>query len=685
MPPAPSEPRFKTIYVERLTLAWLYQHAIRFFQSSPKNKIKVYYLDYENLALILAHGLACIYPIVFEEFRFQAADIRGKDGVSIRLRVLYEELPLMASLIFRDIPAQLQSDKRLFLYLMKAPLTSYDLYSDGKYYHLRQAIILINFVRWHIDKKGVPLEVPQLYLYQRCFFQQLCEYAQSKGVTLCSMKPYRSWRISWQRTTKIFSKLNGKVMGSLLRHAWWRFFNPKDSRQDNVFASEAKFLVESRLDFNLNNPQLVSDLFFLNAQDGVQGKDVLLVFNGTFNPVSEDKFKAMHQAGIKAVALSPQSSFVSPAQVPVFSCDKSKIAPQKRRHDSDFPGDYAQFIAAYERARSYWEGFFKRYNIKLWTSFYKNEPEHIAMADALSAVEGVSAIYQRSYEPNSSILVASGGDIIFSFSNIEYDFEMQKGSEFRYHVAAGYLGDCRFEHLKPGAKQLRQRLTSAGARHIVAYFDEATIDDGRWFFGHRFVQDNYAFWLEKLLQEPDLGLIFKPKAPNTLRHRLGAVEKLLSRAQQTGRCYLFEEGTPAAASLASDIAVHESIFAGTAGLESALAGSRTILMDLEGWPLSPLYELGDDVVFKDWNSAWQACSEYFKNPLRRPKLGDWSAMIDQLDPFHDGLAAYRMSGYLKELLEGLRRSEAPVEVMDRVAENYARRWGKDKIHRFPRK
>jgi hypothetical protein len=309
------------------------------------------------------------------------------------------------------------------------------------------------------------------------------------------------------------------------------------------------------------------------------------------------------------------------------------------------------------------------------------------MADALTKVGGISSIYQRSYESNPCPYVAIGSDIIFSFSKAEYEIEKLNGSEFYYHVAVGYLGDYRFQHLKAGAKLLRTGLKKAGAKHIAAFFDENSIDDGRWFLNHRFVQDNYAFLIDKILKDKTLGLIIKPKVPKTLRKRLGDVAQLLDAAVKTGRCYVFDEGEiqspfpPAMASLASDIAIQEMLSSGSAGLESALGGTRTIVMDFEGWPQSPLYRLGPDVVFQDWENAWQACSEYFKDPSSRPGLGDWSTMIDDLDPFHDGLAAYRMSGYLKELLEGLRRSEPPLDLMNRVAENYARRWGKDKVKR----
>ena len=691
MPPVSLSPIPSIIYVERLTLAWLLEHFFIFINVPPNKNIKVFFIDHDRFALTLARGLALNCSVAFDELRFQCIEAMDHEGVSIRLKTAYQELAVMVELIRRCLPDVLQEDKRLALYLMKAPVTTLDLYSDGKYLLLRQAIILINFVQWHIDKTGSQQDAVQVHLFQRPFLKQLCAYAQSKNIKLCSMKPYRSWRSPWQKVNNIFSKLNGKVIQSLLWHFLSVGFNIKRSGQKNTQSNDAKLLVESRLAFNLSRQDHVSDLFLLGAQGGIRGEDVLLVFNGSFNPVDEDKFKAMHEAGIEAVALTPQSSLVSPSKVPVFSWNKAEMHLDMRWHFKGLSSDFDPFLAQYAHTRSYWESFFKCNNIKLWTTFYKNEPEHIAMSDALSAVGGVSTMYQRSYEPNASIVSAVSSDVVFSFSKAEYAIEIKNGSDFRYHIATGYLGEDRFGPLKPGAKQLRERLQQAGVKHIVAYFDESTIDDDRWFSGHSFVQKNYAFWLEKLFENSDLGLIFKPKVPKTLRRRLGEVSKLLTKAEKTGRCYVFEGGEPhssfppAAASLASDMVIQENFVPGTSGLEAALSGTRTILMDFDGWPSSPLYRLGPEVVFKDWGSAWESCREYFKDPLSRPRLGDWSDLIDELDPFHDGLAAHRMSTYLKELLEGLRRSEPPLEVMDRVAENYARRWGKDKVQRGPRK
>ena len=48
----------------------------------------------------------------------------------------------------------------------------------------------------------------------------------------------------------------------------------------------------------------------------------------------------------------------------------------------------------------------------------------------------------------------------------------------------------------------------------------------------KYNKKNYSLILEKLLEIPWLGVIFKPKSAKTLRKRLGSAAKLLSKAEK---------------------------------------------------------------------------------------------------------------------------------------------------------
>jgi len=132
--------------------------------------------------------------------------------------------------------------------------------------------------------------------------------------------------------------------------------------------------------------------------------------------------------------------------------------------------------------------------------------------------------------------------------------------------------------------------------------------------------------------------------------------------------------------LSADVCVHGHLCAGTAALECALEGLPTLLIDREGCPNSKLYELPEGkVIFKDWPGTIDAIMENFQVPGGIPGFGDWSSIIDELDPFRDGKAAYRMGTYLHWLIQGFEKGMEREEIMADAAERYRKQWGEDKV------
>jgi hypothetical protein len=224
---------------------------------------------------------------------------------------------------------------------------------------------------------------------------------------------------------------------------------------------------------------------------------------------------------------------------------------------------------------------------------------------------------------------------------------------------------------------------AAGAQYIVSYFDENSSDDSRWHTGHEFMRENFRFLLQKVLDHSWFGLIIKPKYPSSLHRRLGWVVDLLERAQATGRCHVFTTGgmqhgtsTPAEAALSSDLAIHGHLCAGTAGFEAALAGVPTLLLDREGWEISPLYRLGvGRVVFQNWEDLWETMCKHRNDPASVPGFGDWSPLLPEMDPFRDGGAAERMGAYLTWIHDGLKAGNDRATVLADAAERYTAQWG----------
>lgn len=55
------------------------------------------------------------------------------------------------------------------------------------------------------------------------------------------------------------------------------------------------------------------------------------------------------------------------------------------------------------------------------------------------------------------------------------------------------------------------------------------------------------------------------------------------------------------------------------------------------------------------------------------------AILDELDPFRDGMAAKRMGSYLVWIREGLNDGRSGDEVLESSANKYREQWGADKV------
>lgn len=680
------------VYVELLDLSALWRW-LRFAWSDERkfsSSARLFVFDITLAARLAVWLLRAFFRLCIDKLCFNNIDVRDIDGIPAYASSLYHDLRQFREFLLPKVNSQrfwreARSHGRMAVYLLKKTMCEYDFSGDGKYNQVWHVFMMLRVLEWHRRSLGQKDLWASLWIKSRPFMAELQQGAALYNVDLHTDRAYIP-RKKFRIIGKLF-RISPRAIWQIILFRLDLLVGAKLKAQMSSPAgmpAKACLLVDYSGNLNLDKPECFSDLFFLSSK-GIMGKDVLMRFRDSIDPLDQAKLDQLEKYGIQASAYYPQATLVGQKIVPVFV----PPIPDRSAMLIDAPAPWKTYVCEYEDLVRNWVFFFKQYNARLWTSWEKYGVIHIAIADALTRVGGISTIYQRSFEPNSSEEVTVGADVIFGFSSSGFAIEQGNHSDFFSHVAIGYIGDHRFSLLKEKSRAFREDLMHFGAKHVVAYFDENSTVDERWSFGHSEVCRNYAFWLEKILAVPDLGVIFKPKCPATLRKRLKPITDLLSVAEATGRCRLIMGGQiqssypPAFAALAADVAIHESMLSGTAGLEAALAGVPTLLLD-EGWMRNPLYRLGSDVVFRDWPSVWEACTEYFQDPQARSHFGDWSSIINEFDPFHDGRAAERMSAYLKELLEGLRRKETPSNVMEMAAERYARRWGKDKIHRGPR-
>ena len=440
-----------------------------------------------------------------------------------------------------------------------------------------------------------------------------------------------------------------------------------------------------------------SELFWVPFAE-LSPHQLLVYFPDSDCPLDDDTYADLRGRSIDAVALS-DSTRESP-DVPVWWSRVSvrtavgEIARAVKSIVavlfSGFPrpgidwwirGTAVRFILSY----SYWRCFFKSLNVRVHVGLGDWSAERVASDQALADLGGVSVSYQRSAEDFPSTLWSSAVDVRFNFSVADVEAKRESNAYINQYVVSGYTSDHAFSLVKPRAAMLRQQLEGKGARFIVCFLDGNSMDDKRKGFTHENRAEDYRYLLEKLIADPELGLIFKPKKPRSLRQRLGNVAAMLDEGVATGRCFIFEEASatstealPCEASLAADVAI-ALLWGPTPGIESALAGTPTMFIDRAPLNYHPLYALGEgEVVFKDWEGLWGRIMASRKDPAFMPSFGNGSAKLDEFDPFRDGRAAERIGSYIGWTAKGLEEGLLPGETMARARERYIKLWGADK-------
>ncbi len=633
-----------------------------------------------------------------EIVHFELSDIRDQENFSTRLRLDYFDVGVVAdkiaaSAVFQNYICHFKSPQHLSNYLVK-DFIEFDFLSLQHHRQILHALTLINVSQWYLKDKPSSIK---LFLRKRNWSGILEQYSHNFNVQLVFVAPFYNFLFDVKKAIReaLSCYVHWGIFALRNLKRTFRKIPVSDASSTTDFPSERlkyKLGVKYYGHLNLENKDAFSDLFFY-TQSKLNGNDITLIFSLPQDPLDEKKWIELQRHKISALVRFPRASYLPLVKAPV--CDPWS-APSGWHLSDPLPNPelnsqehkvLRKKTIEYNRQFGYWKNLFEESNIRLFTHWYKYDAKHIPLADALKSLGGISTVYQRAYESHPIRGLSIVADVVFCYSKNNFAVEKENCSDIEYQVVTGFLGDFRFAYLKEKALEIAQPLREKGVKRIIAFLDENTVDDGRWFIGHAFTQKNYAYLIDKVLKDSRYGIIFKPKLPWNLHRRLGAVADMLDQLQASGRAVILAGGSlqgmypPALAALAADLTIHESLSAGSAGVEAALAGMPTLFLDTEGWPVSPFYKGGlGKVVFQDWPSLWQACEDFFEKPDAKFSIGNCTSFLDEIDPFRDGCAAERMGTYLKWLLDGLNDGLSRETVLADAAERYTKLWGNDKVH-----
>ena len=659
------------VYFEKITLLNLSIILIKtgkLFEVFSGAGIDIFYIDVAPLTEKIAFPVLRLCGIRISRLGFKMMEIRG-DGVGelSRLRISNSELfefqnKIIESEAYKSIYHESWQQDRIEEYVGKG-LVDGGIHDEGS---VARLLFIIEVVAWHMSSHGYAESV--LIAHSRAWFDIFKNYATRYRINL-----FRATFVSFGIFKRSFYYNAIKRYPRLYKLL-------KNIKYGHVFVDRAgknistpKVYVEGRGDVSFENNGEHSD-FFWQMNSEFQKKNIL------YKHHSKIEKEYLESYGIHSV----EEGWVLSGK-----CQHDYKKPQLK-NNGHFRAELKAIkpiLNSYNLGRSEWDSFFRAHNAKVYLTWNKYYNHHMVVADAIKGNGGISAVWQMAYDGFQNIDCRISADIAFMYSEFSWQIEKKIGSNIKYNVITGYPKDYVPPLKKKQARELRERMQANGAEKIVFVIDENSLGDERWHTGHGLQRENYSFILEKVLDTPWLGVIFKPKRASDLRKRLGWVDELLVKVEKTGRCYIYEDSgryttsaPPILAGLSADVCIHGHLSSGTAALECALEGLPTLLIDREGCPNSKLYELPvGKVIFKSWPETIDAVMEHFNTPQGIPGFGDWSSIIDELDPFRDGKAAYRMGTYLHWLIQGFEKGMEREEIMAEAADRYRKQWGADKV------
>lgn len=296
---------------------------------------------------------------------------------------------------------------------------------------------------------------------------------------------------------------------------------------------------------------------------------------------------------------------------------------------------------------------FSKFKIEKFITCYLTQIFSSSAISAIDKLNGSSYGFTTSFSQDySSHVNIDAFDFFFSFNGCEYI--KTKNSKLKKIFYPGYISDYKFKYKKQKANELKDKLKTNGIKYIIGFFDQGYSSDSMFQMGYHISDTGYHFLLNKILNNEDIGIIIKPKKPKMLKSKLSnKTYELLENAINLKKCILLNDyatnhvknfdDIPAQIAMASDITIHDTLLAGTAALESALIGCKSVMFDYFEAKQSLFDKENFNIVFRDWELLWsEILKDKNKSIDKKENLGDWSKIIKKFDPYMDGKANQRI-------------------------------------------
>lgn len=662
-------------FFEKLGLSSILKFWLRSLFS--RRLIHIHYIDITQSAR-RAIRMAGSRRLLFKCFEFRLADVKDAEGDLENLNAVYTDGLAFKKVVMAEMKSSMDLasslSKPLQLYASKSALYENQLMLDS----FHRAMFILRLVSWYSRREKLPDDRIILNLNYRGwqpFFKKAFAHIPF------AIQFYRTPFVNRDFIRKLVIGSLGDGIFALLKI---KAILKKQSQSAFKTTDTDKIFVKTFGSANFTDPSCNSDVFFCFDTD-IRPDEVVVAVDSHFqdlDQVIEETVEAGACPLITAPAFAGRHGQYIAHYKPRTKLPFSQGQQKELQAQPWLNRRAKQYALVYDR----WYQFFKQSHSKIFFEWYKYDNAHIPISEAIRDLGGHSVIYQRAYEEFPCNEFTLSCDLGLFWNETALQAALNSGSSIRHAIVIGYLKDYCFAPIQKNAGALKKKLRDKGATTILSYYDEGSAPDHRWHTGHSFMRENYQYIFEKVLEHDWLGLVIKPKVPSTLPQRLGHVAPLMEAAIATGRCHFYEDqhghgsSFPVAyAAYESDIAIHGHLCAGSAGIEAALSGIPTLLVDREGWQRSQMQELGPLVAFKTWDDLWDAVKDHHKKA--NPNLGIWHQdALRQYDPYLDGKTNQRLGLLLRSLLEGhQKKGLSQQQILDDTMAAYKDKWGSQGI------
>ena len=489
-------------------------------------------------------------------------------------------------------------------------------------------------------------------------------------------------------SSKIRNRINDRLYPLLNRkNKLNNILNPLSSRSNNIYSQPligANIAVNYVEGFDLNKR---SDLFWFNGS-AIDPKSVVVYYKSPY-------LMTRHDAAQKAIDVFSEYGIVQVKLWQWYHSKKSTIIDnQVTKLKSIQATDDIEFwlkrsaINLCKRS-NFWLKFFHDYKIKIHLDPIEYGLEAIIKQIAITLLGGVSIGKIRShpiglkgiffgYYPN---------DVFFSWSTETGKRINSTNQHIENIIVSGFSYGATNKTPRNETVAMEAKFKSNDTKFNILLLDSNhSHNEGlSQLIETSTMSSFYWAFLDWVLEDVDIGVIIKPKKSQLLTSLPGVINYLEKVEKKTGRCLLIKDSfqkMPSSYLKGIDMVVGTGVFFSSAVVECVIHGARGIFYDYPNlrYHEPGLYSWGENnVIFPDFDSMISALKGYKNDPSSNPHLGDWSAHLDELDPFRDMRGGERIGTYMRWLQEAFDQGLEREDAIEQANALYAEAWGEDKI------